>query len=339
MRYLILGSGPAGVAAAKAIRKAEMDAEIVIATEDPDDPYLRPFLPDFIAGDVTLAALADPQGEDLALNGIEVRSGKRARKVDADGRRVDFDDRTEEAYDVLLIATGGKPVLPVPLDRHPKAVIPFDSLSDTKRIRERAERPGPVAVYGPGYVAIEACRALARRGRQVVWIKPDLPRFGYPFSGEFEASVLDRIRHRGVRILEGNDIAFIREIDDDAFELRDLGGQEIRCSVIVAATERHPAVEFLKGSGVKVGTGVVVDDRLRTSAPNIYAAGDCAELYDDKTGEVRINFGWRSAIKLGQLAGENMAGGGKRCIRAREDYFWLLFGPSLPDRLKKREAR
>ena len=337
MRYLILGSGPAGIAAANAIRKAEKNAEIVIATEDPDPPYLRPLLPDFIAGDVTLDALADPQGEDLALKDIEIRKGKRARKVDADGRKVLFDDRTGEAYDFLLVATGGKPVLPAPIERHPKAVILFDSLSDAKRIRESATRPGPIIVYGPGYLGIEACRALTLLGRQVVWIKPDLPRFGYPISGEFEASVLDQVRSRGVRIQEGDDIVSIREIEDGAFEVRDLGGQEIRCSMIVAATERLPAVDFLKGSGVKVGTGVVVDDRLRTSSPYIYAAGDCAELYDEKTGEVRINFGWRSAIRQGQLAGENMAGGGKRYIRNRDDYFWLLFGSSLLDRSK--EAR
>jgi NADPH-dependent 2,4-dienoyl-CoA reductase/sulfur reductase-like enzyme len=334
MRYLILGSGPAGVAAAKAIRKAEKEAEIVIATEDPDVPYLRPLLPDFIAGDVTLDALADPQGEDLASKEIEVGKGKRARKVDADGRRVIFDDGSEEAYDFLLVATGGKPVLPAPLERHPKAVIPFDSMSDAKKIRARAAGPGPVVVYGPGYLGIEACRALSRLGRKVVWIKPDLPRFGYPISGEFEASVLDQVRGRGVLIQDGNDIAFLREIDDGAFEVRDLGGQEIRCSMVVAATERLPAVAFLKGSGVKVGTGIIVDDRLRTSSPYIYAAGDCAELVDEKTGEVRINFGWRSAIKQGQLAGENMAGGGKRYIRNREDYVWLLFGTSLSDRMK-----
>jgi NADPH-dependent 2,4-dienoyl-CoA reductase/sulfur reductase-like enzyme len=225
MRYLILGSGPAGIAAAKAIRKAEKDAEIVIATEEPDAPYLRPLLPDFIAGDVTLGALADPQGEDLASKEIEVRSGKHARKVDADGRKVLFDDGTGEAYDFLLIATGGKPVLPAPLERHPKAVIPFDSLSDAKKIRARAAGPGPIVVYGPGYVGIEACRALTLLGRQVVWIKPDLPRFGYPISGEFEASVLDQVRSRGVRIKEGDDIVSIREIEDGAFEVRGLDGR------------------------------------------------------------------------------------------------------------------
>ncbi|HEU5361433.1 MAG TPA: NAD(P)/FAD-dependent oxidoreductase [Candidatus Deferrimicrobiaceae bacterium] len=332
MRYLILGGGPAGIAAAKAIRKKEKGGSVILATEEADPPYLRPLLPDFLAGITDPTALADPQGANLGALGIEVRRGKRAKSVYGGGSRVLFDNGTEESYDFLLIATGGKPVLPAPLDRHPKTVVPFDSLADAKTIRDRAKSPGPVIVYGPGYVAIEACRAIAKLGRRVIWIRPDLPRFGYPISGEFEATVLDRVRHLGVRILEGNDIASLREVDQGVFEVRDLGGLDIRCSMVVAATERLPAVDFLKGSGVKVGTGIVVDDHLRTNVPGIFAAGDCAELVDEKTREVRINFGWRSAIKQGKLAGENMAGGAKRYIRRQEDYLWLLFGTSLLDR-------
>lgn len=332
MRYLILGSGPAGIAAARAARGADPEAEIVVATEEAVAPYLRPILPDFLAGTVDRAAMGDPQAADLSAQRIVLRNGKAACRVDPGDRRVRFEDGTEERFDGLLIATGGKPALPPPLDRHPGAVLPFDSLADAERIRGRALRPGPVVVYGPGYVAIEACRALSRLGRQVVWIRPDLPRFGYALSGEFEATVLDRVRGRGVRIREGDDIASIREVDERVFELGLLQGDRIRCSMVVAATERLPAVGFLKGSGVRIGTGIVVDERLRTSVPGIYAAGDCAELYDEASREVRINFGWRSAVRQGALAGGNLAGAEQVYLRRTEEYLWALFGPSLLDR-------
>ncbi len=332
MRYLILGSGPSGIAAAKAARLADPEAEIAVVTEEEVSPYLRPFLPDFLAGTVDRSAMGDPQAADLAAQRIDLRNGKTARRIDPGGRRVTFGDGTEERFDGLLIATGGKPVLPAPLDRHPGAVLPFDSLADAERIRERAGRPGPVVVYGPGYVAVEACRALCRLGRQVVWVRPDLPRFGYALSGEFGATVLDRVRARGVRIREGDDIASVREVDERVFELGLLQGERIRCSMVVAATERLPAVGFLKGSGVTVGTGIVVDERLRTSVPGIYAAGDCAELYDEASREVRINFGWRSAIRQGALAGANLAGAEQAYLRRPEEYLWALFGPSLLDR-------
>jgi NADPH-dependent 2,4-dienoyl-CoA reductase/sulfur reductase-like enzyme len=95
-------------------------------------------------------------------------------------------------------------------------------------------------------------------------------------------------------------------------------------------------VRFLAGSGVMMGTGILVDDSLQTSVPGIYAAGDCAEFMVDRTkGVTRINFGWRSAIRQGSLAGENMAGGKTRLIRNPEDYFWALFGFPLLDRSRK----
>jgi NADPH-dependent 2,4-dienoyl-CoA reductase/sulfur reductase-like enzyme len=102
----------------------------------------------------------------------------------------------------------------------------------------------------------------------------------------------------------------------------------------VVATERLPVVHFLEGSGVKVGAGILVDEYLLTNVSNIFAAGDCAEVFDINRRESRINFGWRSAMKQGQLAGENMAGGGKLYIRNTEDYFGLLYGSPLLERVK-----
>jgi NADPH-dependent 2,4-dienoyl-CoA reductase/sulfur reductase-like enzyme len=335
MRYLILGGGPAGIAAAKAIRKAKSDAGIVIATEETATPYLRPLLPDLILGDATDETVLDPQGRDLAGKGVRWLTGRRAVRLDVGNRMVDFSDGTREGYDVLLVSTGGKPDVPSPLKKDLPAIRVFDSREDALAIRERAARTGAAVVYGPGYLAIEACRALRKTKKEVVWIKPDLPKYGYPIAGELEASILDDVRNRGARILDGEDIVQAREKDAATTMVLTRGGEEIPCSLVVVATERLPSIAFLAGSGVKVGTGVLVDDFLRSSDPNVYAAGDCAEFPDNPKGVGRINFGWRSAIRQGQLAGENMAGGKKRFGGNQEDYFWALFGFSLLDRAKK----
>ena len=315
MRYLILGCGPAGIAAAKAIRAKDKKGEIVVATEEQPPPYLRPLLTDLIMGRVDVAGIADPQAKDLVDQGIGVRNGKRALKVDSVGSRVIFVDGAEEAYDLLLVATGGKPEIPLPLRKEHPAILPFDSLEDTLRIVERIPRSGTAAVYGPGFLAIVASSALRKRGNDVVWFQPDMPRTGYPIAGELEANILDSVRNTGVRILDGRDIAAVREAGAGIEIESTQKGERVRCLAVVVASERLPAIGFLSGSGVKTGTGIVVDDYLRTSVPNIYAAGDCAELFDKETRTARINFGWRSAIKQGRLAGENMAGGGKRYVR------------------------
>lgn len=335
MRYLILGCGPAGIAAAKSIRKAKPDAEIVIAGDELESPYLRPLLPDLILGEMDEESVLDPQGKDLYDKRVRVFQGKRAARLDMGSRKVAFEDGTREPYDRLLIATGGKPSVPPALQRKSDGILPFDSLADARRIRERAKVPGAAVVYGPGYLAIEACRALRKTKKGIVWIRPDLPRHGYPISGELEASILDDVRNRGAKIKDGDDVVRVYEGEGGELVLLTREGAEIRCSMVLIATERVPAVGFLKGSGVMAETGILVDDFLRTSAPDVYAAGDCAEFVANRAkGESRINFGWRSAIKQGKLAGENMAGGNEPFGKSQEDYFWVLFGHPLTERSK-----
>ncbi len=334
MRHMILGSGPAGLAAAKAARKKEKDAEVVIVTEEFAAPYLRPNLPDLISGEVEPTAILDPQGKDLAAEGITVLSGKRARRVDAAKNRILFSDGSEETYNFLCIATGGKPILPLALMGCFGAFLPLNSVGDALRIKARALRSEVSVVFGPGYLGLEASRALRKLGQQVIWVNPGLPRFGNPISGELEAKVTEKLRNNGVTIKEGTDIADVLDLDGRTHLVYTSGGEEIRCQMIVVATERLPVVNFLEGSGVKVGTGILVDEYLLTNVSNIFAAGDCAEVFDIHHRESRINFGWRSAMKQGALAGENMAGGGKLYIRNIEDYFGLLYGSPLLERVK-----
>jgi len=331
MRYLILGAGPAGVSAARAIRKKDPRARVVVATEEFAAPYVRPALPQVVAGEKDPAGVADPQGKALAGEGIELQHGKRARRVDPARNRVLFSDGTEEEYNFLLVATGGRPIIPAPLMAVPGSFCTLNTLADAVRVRTRAMRERSVLVYGPGYLGLQASWALRRLGLEVTWINPGLPRFGNPISGQAEAKAAGALRAEGVRILEGTELADVLDEDGASFAAATTGGEWIRCGLVVAATERFPAVGFLEGSGIKIGAGVLVDEYLRTSVSNIYAAGDCAEVHDINRRETRINFGWRSAIKQGQLAGENMAGGEKLFIRNVEDYFGLLYGsPLLP---------
>src|SRR5659263_655937 len=320
-------------AALAAARKLDKDAEVILATEEHAAPYLRPLLPDLVSGERELSGVADPQGKDLADLKVKLLGGKRARRVDAAKNRVTFSDGSEETYNFLCVATGGRPILPLALMGAPGSFLFLNSLGDAQRVRERAMRSDTTVVYGPGYLGIEAARAMRKLGNQVIWINPGLPRFGNPISGDVEARVTDQLRARGVKVHEGTEIADVIDVDGKNFEVVTAGGVAIRCSLIVVATERLPNIGFIEGSGVKAGAGVLVDEYLRTNVSNIYAAGDCAEVYDINRRESRINFGWRSAIKQGQLAGENMAGGGKIYIKNAEDYFGLLFGAPLPERV------
>jgi len=334
MKFLVLGGGPAGIAAAKTVRKAKADADILIVTEEKAAPYLRPLMPDFILGDASAENTLDPEGATLQAEKIRIQHGRSASRVFPDLRKVEFTDGSSEGYDRLLIATGGKCTVPAVLRKDTPMIQAFNFWKDAIAIKEQAAKPGPAVVYGPGYLAIEACRALRKAKKEVYWIKTNQPRTGYPLAGELEASILDEVRNRGAKIKDGDEIIDVQERGKDGLIVQTRHGETIACSLIVVATERVPNVGFLNGSTLQVMTGVVVNEYLQTSLPDIYAAGDCAE-FRDKEGVSRVNFGWRSAIKQGLLAGENMAGGKARFGGIFEDYFWALFGSALGDRGKR----
>ncbi len=327
MKFLIVGCGPAGIAAARAVKERNNDAEITIVTEEREMPYIRSLLPSLLSGEIEEDSLSDPKGQDLQVMGIELLQGMKVNHIDGKKRTVYFKDSTTRKYDSLLIATGGKPRIPDSLRGGSKWVIPFDSLSDTRRIRERAEKSKSVVVYGYGYLGIVTCMALRKKGLNVIWFRPDLTRYGEPIYGELEARYIDDLRNNDVEIRDDADVDGVREGDDKTVLIHGTSGDEISCSMVVVATERSPSIGFLSDSGVSTRTGVVVDDYLMTTVPDIYAAGDCAELMDRKSGRVYINFGWRSAIMQGKLAGENMAGREKRLIQNRTNYFWQIIRP------------
>jgi len=333
MRYLILGSGPAGIAAAREARRLDRAAEIVVATEEHAAPYLRPALPDLVSGERELPAMANPLAKDLEELRIRILPGKRARRVDAEGNRVLFTDGTGEGYNFLCIATGARPVAPPALSAVPGFSLVLNSLGDATRLRERAMRSDRTVVFGPGYLGIEAARALRMAGNQVTWISPGPPRAGNPIPPDAEAKIAERLRSKGVKTREGVEIADVIDVDGRSCDVVTTAGEAIRCSLVVAAVERFPGVGFLEGTGVKAASGILVSEYLATDVSNIYAAGDCAEVNDIHLGKSRINFGWRSAVKQGQLAGGNMAGGEGVYIRNAEDYFGQLLGDSLLERI------
>jgi NADPH-dependent 2,4-dienoyl-CoA reductase/sulfur reductase-like enzyme len=334
MRCLILGNGPAGIAAAKAVRERDPSADILVVGDEAAAPYLRPLLTDVVTGERRPESLVNPQAADLAEHRIAMRTGAKAVRLDVAARFVAFADGSVEPFDALLIATGGRPAIPHKLRHFEDRVVPIDSLANALRIRERMKARGAAAVLGPGFLAAVTALALRTLGKEVVWLKPGEPRFGNPEGGRVDAGVLSAARSAGIVVLDRAGIGEAHPAGDGLVVTPSHGGDPVTVTTVVVATERHPNTAFLRGSGVESGTGVLVDDALQTNVPGIFAAGDCAELYDRATHESRFNFGWRSAGAQGHLAGENMAGAGKPYLRTREDYFWRLFGPPLADRFK-----
>lgn len=297
-RYLIVGGGMTGHAAAAAIREMDPHAGLGMIGEEPVPPYARPALiRGFLhEGDRTEAFLP-------RLQGLVHHAGRRAVALDPQRREV-VDDRGEGyRYERLLLATGATSRrLALAGDR----VIHLRSFEDYRRLRA-GEGEGAVVVVGGGYVGTEVAAALAEAGRDVTLIFPESGLGARLWPAELSGHVTRAFEARGVRLLRGHAVARAEPFGDRVL-LRTTGGAEVLAGLVVAGLGVQPCTALAEAAGLAVSDGIEVDEGLRTSAPGIWAAGDVARAPCPVLGErVRVEHA-ENALSMGREAGRAMAG-------------------------------
>lgn len=301
VRHLIVGGGMTGHAAAAAIREADPDATIAMIGADPEPPYARPPLSKGLW-------LGKPE-ESVRLPGVPglaLLAGRRVVALDAFAHEV-RDDRGEvHRYDSLLLATGGVPrTLPSGGDR----VVYFRTLADYRRLRALGGRRA--VVIGGGFIGSEIAASLALNGREVTMIFPEAAIGARAYPASLAHEVTRHFESKGVRILAGETVAGI-EPRGNATAVRTAHGEEIVADAVVAGLGIRPETSLAEAAGIRCSDGILVDDRLETSAPAVFAAGDVARFPSAALGDrVRVEHE-DAALTMGRTAGRNMAGAGER---------------------------
>lgn len=311
--YLILGGGTAADAAVKGIRDLDPQGAIGMIGEEKDPPYSRPPLSKGLwTGKKPLEKIWR-RTEDRH---VDLHLGRRAEKLDARNKQVVDDQGQTYRFDKLLLATGGRPRrLPFGQD----LVMYLRTLEDYRQLRTATEQRKRFAVIGGGFIASEIAAALALAGREVTMIFPEVGIGGYLFPPELYRFLNDYYRQRGVRVLNGEFASgasqvrgggFVGGIErrGDELILRTSGGQQVVVDAVVAGAGIEPNSELAQQAGLKVGDGVCVDEFLRTSHPDIYAAGDVARFYCPALDRSRRVEHEDNAEMMGRMAGRNMAG-------------------------------
>jgi 3-phenylpropionate/trans-cinnamate dioxygenase ferredoxin reductase component len=280
----------------------------VLIGAEPERPYERPPLTkDYLRGEsVREKAYVHPAGF-YAERGIELLTGVTVTAIEPGSSRVTLDDGGTLGYDRLLLATGAEPRrIPVPgadLD----GVYYLRTLADCDLLRERLAAGGRVAVVGAGWIGSEFAASARQRGLEVTVLDPQpLPNeriFGREIGGFYR----DVHAEHGVEMLLGDGLdAF--EGDGAVARVRTTSGARIECDFAVVGVGVVPSTALASGAGLKTGNGVVVDARLQTSAPGIFAAGDVANAWHPfYQRPVRVEH-WANALHQGPVAARAMLG-------------------------------
>jgi 3-phenylpropionate/trans-cinnamate dioxygenase ferredoxin reductase subunit len=318
--FVIVGASLAGAKAAETLRSEGFDGRVVLIGAEPDRPYERPPLSKgLLRGDDDRERVYVHPEEFYAERDIEMRTGTTVSAIDTAASEILIAGGERLRFDRLLLATGAEPRrLSVPgaeLD----GVLYLRNLRDVDAIRRQPSAGGNAVVVGAGWIGSEVAASLREAGLDVTVIEPagvPLERVLGPEVGGVYAALH---REHGVEVLTGTGLAAL-EGERDVERAVTTDGRRIDCDFVVAGIGVEPRTELAAAAGLALGRGVLVDERLRTSAPAIFAAGDVVDakhpLYE---GRLHVEH-WDNALHQGPAAARSMLGKGEPY--ARLPYFY-----------------
>ncbi len=306
MKHVIIGNGPAGVVAAETLRKLDANADIVLVGDENEPPYSRMAIPYLLTGSIGEEGthLRKDAGHYARLDIRLVRA--RAEKVDVKARSVALSNGEKLSYERLLIATGSHPLRPAIPGIDAPNVHACWTLADAREIAAKAKPGARVVQLGAGFIGSIILQALAGRGVRLSVVEMGdrmVPRMMTEKAGELIRLWVEK---KGVRVhVNARAVAITGA---EAMQVQLSNGQSIECDLVIAAAGVRPNIAFLEGSGVKVGDGILVDARMQTSVPGIYAAGDVTEAAGFHSGRPQLNAIQPNAADQARVAAANMAG-------------------------------
>ncbi len=317
-RVLIVGGVAGGGSCAARLRRLDEAPEIVVFERGPFVSFANCGLPYYVGNvieDERKLLVASPQLFRERFN-IDVHTDTEVTAIDRDARTIDVHDlrsgeRRTERYDVLLLAPGAAPIRPPIPGVDLAGVFAVRSIPDSRRIRAWiAERGAKSAVVvGGGFIGLEMVENLAHRGL-VVTVLEKLNQVMPPLDPEMAAPLKDHLAKEGVKLHLGDGLARIEAASDGSLTVVAESGARLHADLVILAIGVRPEIGLAKAAGLEIGSrgGIVVDEGMRTSDPNVWAVGDAVEVPDLITGQETVLPLAGPANRQGRVAAESIAG-------------------------------
>ena len=309
-RYLIIGNSAAAVGAVTGIRQQDPDGSIVILSREKEHTYSRPLITYLLGGKVTEDAMYYRPQDFYRQNQVEARLGVEAKALDVAAKKV-LTDQDEIGYDKLLLATGGRPILPPDMKGLDcEGVFSFTTWEDARKIAHyiEANQVKRAVVVGGGLIGLKSVEALVARGLKVTVVELADRILSITLDQTASDLAAQSLERAGVELLCGTTVASVQSDQGRISGVTLTSGKKRSCGLLIMAIGVVPAAELARQAGLEVDRGIVVDGRLQTSAEGVFAAGDVAQATEILSGKKMPIPIWPVAYRQGFIAGSNMAG-------------------------------
>ncbi|MGP4096989.1 NAD(P)/FAD-dependent oxidoreductase [Nonomuraea sp. KM90] len=296
--FVIVGAGLAGAKAAQTLREEGFDGEIVLIGAETERPYERPPLSkDYLQGRSERDGIFVHAPDWYADNGVDLRLGLRVTRIELDHHLVRLGDGSRQPYDKLLVATGAVP------RRLPGPAYYLRTVEDSEALKARFTEGASVLVVGASWIGLETAAAARTAGCEVTVVEPEPTALNRALGPELGGLFARLHASKGVELRFGTAAAEITETG-----VRLSSGERLTADLVVVGIGAAPEVWLARDAGLDVGQGILTDAALRTSHPDVFAAGDVAEFFHPSYDRrIRVEH-WANALHGGPVAARSMLG-------------------------------
>ncbi|MFA5363211.1 MAG: FAD-dependent oxidoreductase [Candidatus Omnitrophota bacterium] len=313
-KYVIVGNSTAGVAAIEAIRSIDRAGVITVVSDEPYLNYSRPLISYFLAGKVSKDKLSFRGKDFYESNEIRLILDTKAVRIDTEKKELVCSGNKKVPFDKLLLAAGGVPIIPPLNGRDLAGVFTFTKLSDAEAIEKyvRSHSVKKAVVIGGGLIGLKATEALVALHMSVTIVELADRVLSAAFDKTASSIIEHALEKVNCRVSVNNTV---EEIEGRAGEVKGVifkNKEKVPADLVIIAIGVRPSISLAQGTRIKINKGFLVDDHMRTSVRDIYAAGDCCEAWDALLGINRTLAIWPLAVKQGLAAGYAMVGSDKK---------------------------